>query len=241
MATCIIGEPGTGKTRLAATWPESLWLNGEGDGNATALPGLERPQTIDIPPTNNAVNELIKHMTALVNLEPDKEGYISYQNMKAKSVILDSFDVFQDVAKYQILGRRNTMEMRDWGVLETVMRPILMMTMAMKVPMVVVAHVNTIDRGEGLQGRKTWSLQGGIKARMDRTFSEILHLVIAKDGSRVVATQPYVLDGYMLLAKDRHQRLKSLANNNGFVPVVAHDGYPDTQIADAILGRKHSE
>jgi hypothetical protein len=235
MTTCIVGDPGTGKTRLAGTWPQPLWLNAEADGNSTALPGLKQPQSIDIPLNNRAVDALKSHLSALSRCNLDGDKMIDYDGFKAGSVVIDTFDGFQDVAKYRILGNRTTMEQRDWGILETMMRPILIEMQNVPVPVVVVAHVKTVERGEGRIGRKTWSAQGGITTRMDRAFSEILHIVVnPSDGKRWAITQPFVWDGYMLLAKDRHQRLKALVNEKGFVPLADLDGYPDDTIAKAI-------
>lgn len=240
MATFVIGETGLGKSRLAGTWPSPLWLNGEPDGPTTALRGRRKPPTIDIKMDNNAINVLNEHLEALSRLTPDENGLITYKGVQVGSVVLDSFDAFQDIAKMRILGKsRTTMEQRDWGTLETIMRWPLIHLGNIQVPVVIISHVKTYDRGENRNGRKWWSAQGGITTRLDRLASEILHIVLVEDKrngtyARAVATQQYPVDGYILLAKDRNQRLAHLANKNGLILIEGEDGYPPDDIAKAI-------
>jgi hypothetical protein len=236
--TFIIGDAGSGKTRLAGTWPDSLWLNGEGSGSDTALAGQRKPNRINILVSRNAIKELEKHLSQISTLKPDKDGFYEYEGHKFRTVVIDSFDAFQDVAKMVILNGRTTMEQRDWGALETMMRGCLLYMGAMLIPVAVIAHVKITERGEARYGVKTWSAQGSITQRMSRVADEILHVVVnPANGQRYVAIQAdTLLNDYTLLAKDRHERLKHLANDKGFIAIHSADGYPPATIAGAIYG-----
>lgn len=240
MATFLLGLPGVGKTRLAGIWPRPLWLNGEPDGNTSAIKGGQKPDTIDIMMSRNAIDKLTSHVEALAKLEPDDDGMIEYHGRKFGSVVWDSFDAFQDIAKANI--QRGTglthMRPRDWGTLETLMREPLLFLGLIKVPTVVIGHVKIKDAEGDKIGRMWWSAQGGITRRLNRLASEILHVFVNQDNEHFVASEPFIFNGYELLAKDRHNKLRPLANKYGLVNIEGDDDYPPRDIAEAIIGRE---
>ena len=236
---CIMGEPGTGKTRLAATFPDPFFLDIE-RGAATARPeGVNRL----IIPTDRNTLKVVRQVLEAMAKSPVEDGRIIYQTpsgekVKIGTVILDSVDAIQQpVNMYGILHGRSKMERSDWDTLLNLMTPLVLDWHALPVHLVAIAHTKRVDGENGKPGTMDFSVQGALRSQMPRWFSLILHLVAGPDGKRFLVSQPTIAKGYRYVAKDRHNLLKVLGRpkSPGIIDVPAdEDGYPTSQVAEAI-------
>ncbi len=234
---CIIGEPGTGKTRLAGTFPNPLFLDLE-RGAATAQPG--GVHRLVIPTSNRTLDELGMVIDRLNKL-PCEDGVINFpiKNgpvIPVQTLVIDTLDVVQQAAKmFDILRGRTRMERNDWDVLLNLMQPLVLKWNSLPINVVVIAHTKTID-GEGRKpGVRGFGVQGSLRTQLPGWFSVIMHLVAGPDGKRFVVTQPMISKGFRYVAKDRHGILADLADEYGIIKVPANEaGYPNDTIAQTI-------
>ncbi|NIV32836.1 MAG: AAA family ATPase [Anaerolineae bacterium] len=235
---CILGEPGAGKTRLAATFPDPLFLDLE-NGAGTALPG--GVNRLVIPTDRRALKNVRAVISKLAEAECE-DGRIVYQvpggdTIEIGTLVIDSIDAIQQPVKmFEVLHGRTKMERGDWDTLLNLMTPLVLDWHALRIHVVVTAHTKRRD-GEGNRpGSMDFSVQGSLRAQMPRWFSHILHIVAGPGGKRTLVTQPTIYKGYRYLAKDRHNMLADLATKAA-VPLPADEaGYPDDTIARTICG-----
>jgi len=235
-----MGEPGTGKTRLAATFPDPFFLDLEPDGATTALPG--GVNRIEIPTDSSTLSNVRKAIQSLANSKFE-DGRLLYQTSAGEisvgTLVIDSIDALQRaVASFEILKGRTKMEMQDWGVLLEKMSPLVLEWSALSIGVVVVSHVKikeSDDKADKVRDA-VLAVRGALKDEMPRWFSHILHIVSGPDAKRVVITQPLIRRGFRYLAKDRHNSLAGISDQRGVVSLPAEDGYPSSEIADIICG-----
>ena len=230
--TCILGEPGVGKTRLAATFPDPFFLDLENGAGSTNQPRLH------IPPSPKATALVLAEINKLATFKPNPNGALLHPaGFPINTLVIDSIDAIQEFEKYfGVLKGRSKMQIQDWDTLYNVVFPVVLAWSALPIHVVVVAHVRQEEGEDNKPGVKTFALQGSFKDRMPRWFDYILHLVAGPDGKRFVISQPMIAKGYQYKAKDRHNSLASLANNNIIELPANEDGYPSPQIATVIVG-----
>jgi len=238
---CILGEPGAGKSRLAATFPDPLFADLE-NGAGTAQPG--GVNRLVIPTDRNALQATRRIVQDLAKA-PCADGAICYQvdgtNLKVGTLVIDSIDALQQPVKmFEVLKGRTRMERNDWDTLLNLLQPVVLEWHALPIHVVVIAHTKRTDGEEGKPGSMDFGVQGSLKGQMPRWFDYILHLVAGPDGKRFVVTQPTISKGYRYLAKDRHNRLSALGRS-GIIDLPAKDGYPDDLIARTICGISAAE
>lgn len=227
---CILGEPGVGKTRLAASFEDSYIIDLENGAASTGRPRYS------ILPSVNARNQLQSELKKIKTYEKDKDGALLHpKGFRIGTVVVDSIDAVQEFEKYYgiLKGSRPKMKIQDWDTLYNVVFPVVLDWSALPVHVVVVAHVKQED-GESSVGVKGFSLQGAFKNRMPRWFDYIIHLVAGPEGKRYAITHPMINKGYKYTAKDRHGTLDSL-KTSGVINIPAEDGFPSTDIAKAII------
>jgi len=236
--TCVMGDPGSGKTRLAGTWPHPFWINLESDGNTTALRGGIKPNGIDVPRGNTAVASVVNVLNEVRGLKPNAEGLIEYRGSTVGSLVVDSVDALQETDKYMAVipsTRYKSMDERGWGKLADDMWPFAVNLNDLPVPVVVIAHVREREIPGSSVMDVTWNLQGSFKITMNRIFSEILMIIISSDNKRHVLSQPFTTGTRRYTAKDRHGRLTAISTG-GKVCIDSADGYPPNDVAAAITG-----
>jgi len=241
--TCIMGEPGSGKTRLAGTWPNPYWINLETDGNTTALSGLRTPNGIDVRRDKATVSTVVAILNEFKRLVPNKSGDVSYNGISVGSIIIDSIDAMQETDKYLAVipsTKFKAMDERGWGKLADDMWPLTVALNDLPIPVVVISHTRERETPNSPVLDVTFNLQGSFRATMTRTFSEILVTLLSSDNKRYVLCQPFTTGTRKYSAKDRHQRLDSLATK-GMVCIEGEDGYPPTSIAELITGRNNAK
>jgi len=227
---CILGEPGVGKTRLAASFPDSFIIDLENGASSTNRPRL------NILPSANARNQLQAELKKIKNYDRDKDGALLHpKGFRIGTVVIDSIDAVQEFEKYYgILMGKSKMKIQDWDTLYNIVFPVVLDWSALPVHVVVVAHVKQ-EEGEGTGvGVKGFSLQGAFKNRMPRWFDYIIHLTSGPDGQRYAVTHPMITKGYKYTAKDRHGTLDPL-KKAGVIEIPAVDGFPSDAIAQAIV------
>jgi hypothetical protein len=235
---CILGEPGAGKTRLAATFPQPLFLDLE-NGAGTARPdGVNRL----VIPTDRSALKNVRAVIQRLRQAACEDGVITYQvegdgAIQIATLVIDSVDAVQQPVKmFEVLRGRTRMERNDWDTMLNLMSPLVLDWNALPIHVVVIAHTKRRDGEDGKPGTMDFSVQGSLRAQMPRWFGHILHLVAGPDGRRSVVTQPTIYKGYRYLAKDRHNTLAHLGKDGVVRLPAGEDGYPDDAIARAIYG-----
>jgi len=233
---CIMGEPGTGKTRLAATFPSPLFLDIERGASTASANGVERL----IIPTDRQTLKTVRDIVQNMAKAPFEDGVIKYpvdgqHTIDVGTLVIDSVDAIQQPVKmFEILRGRSKMERSDWDTLLNKMTPLVLNWNALPINVVVIAHTKRVDGENGKPGTMDFSVQGSLRTQMPRWFSLILHIVAGPDGKRFVVTRPMIAKGYRYVAKDRHGALSGLGKN-GIIDLQVDDaGYPSDEIAQAI-------
>ena len=231
----ILGEPGVGKTRLAATFPNPVFINLEPGGADTALP--TPPPRIDVeisPRTLHDVLEILRSVKA--GNDSATIQVAAGRTIPVETIVVDSLDAIQLAVKtFEILKGRSKMERADWGVLLEKMIPLSMEFARVPANLVVVSHVKRRERGDRSEIEDAGlAVKGALKEELPGWFSHILHIVAGDNGKRFVITQPMISRNIRYLAKDRHNTLACLVEGK-YIPLPADEnGYPSNRIAQAI-------
>lgn len=237
---CILGEPGVGKTRLAATFPDPFFLDMEKGAASARAGGVHRL----IVPTDRGALTAVRKILQDMARAPLNGGTISYQvpdgpRVDVGTVVIDSIDAIQQPVKmYEVLRGRSKMERSDWDTLLNLLTPLVLDWHALPINVVVIAHTKRSEGEEKRPGSMDFGVQGSLRSQMPRWFSHILHIVSGPDGERFVVTEPTVSKGYRYLAKDRHHSLAHLGTNGVIKLPCDADGYPDDRITRVICRRE---
>jgi len=237
----ILGKPGTGKTRLAGTFNEPLFIDVEGGAGSATREG--QPNTIRIPQNAKCLPNCIGVIDKILkDGEYDPEtGLMSVTLLNQLTifgtVVVDSLDAIQSAHKiFNILGGRGKMRIQDWGTLLDETLPLLYKLCDLPVTVIVVAHTRQYENEDG-KDIVGLAVQGGLKSQTPAFFDAILHLFVNKDNQRFVLTQPGYSDGVQYLAKDRHGTFSDYTEDNRpIINVTGEDGYPRTIVAEAVEG-----
>lgn len=236
LRVCIMGEPGAGKTRLAATFPDPLWIDLENGAGSARKEGVNR---IVVPTDAQAPTTALALLNKLASLPPT-DGRVPFRpadapaDLPVATLVIDSLDALQQAIKaFRILKGRVKMELHDWDALLNELMPLVLAWNSLPINVVVIAHTKREEsKRENTPGDMGFGVQGALKAQVPRWFDYILHIATGADGKRFVVTQPMIARGYRYVAKDRHDKLSKLGKN-GVVELPAVDGYPDDTIARA--------
>ena len=234
-----MGEAGAGKTRLAATFPNPLFLDLENGAASARKDGVNRIIIPTDAQASAAVLAIINRLAAI----PPQDGIIRYKPPEASeeipigTLIIDSLDAIQQSIKmFRILKGRTRMELQDWDTLLNELLPLVLAWNSLPIHVVVVAHTKREEsKQEGHPGDMGFGVQGALKAQIPRWFDYILHITTGVDGKRYVVTQPMIAKGYRYVAKDRHNGLAPLAKN-GIIDLPGDNGYPSAEIARRVGG-----
>lgn len=230
----ILGEPGVGKTRLAATFPNPLFIDIEQDGSASALP--EPPARIVIRMSKTTLKDTIDTLKALQRKPTGPHSY-SYEGVSVETVIIDPIDQIQRaVQTWQVLKGKDTMQMRDWGKLLEMMYPLVLEWSSLTCNLVVVGHVNRRGDEENKQVVEAMlAVKGSLRRELPGWFSMILHVTAGVEGRRYVVPQPMISKGVKYTAKDRHNILGALKKpGSPYIEITSKTGWPTIEIADLI-------
>jgi hypothetical protein len=240
---CIVGEQGMGKTRLAGTFPEPLYLDCE-NGAATARKGgvnrIIVPTDRDVLKNARALIDAVgsSKLVGPATVEFKPKG--ADAPIRVSTLVLDTLDAVQQPVKATILRGRTKMQRDDWDALGNLVTPLLYDGNALPIHWAIICHVKRMTpEGENKPEFLGLAVQGSLRDKLPGWFSEILHITSGVDGKRYVMTQPIVSKNVRYMAKDRHRRLVKLANSAGIIELPCdEDGYPSSEIANAILWRE---
>ena len=230
----ILGEPGTGKTRLAATFPSPLFIDTEPDGAASALP--EPPARIFVPVSAIMLKDIQNHIISLKK-KPFNDGAYDFDGLPVRTLVIDSLDQVQRaVQTFEILKGRTKMQMQDWGVLLEKMYPLVLEWSSLPINVVVVGHTKRVLKEDGGMSENTLAVRGALKDELPGWFSMILHVTSGVEGQRSLVTQPMISRGVRYTAKDRHNVLGPLTGKNKFIDITSETGWPNNRVAEVICG-----
>ncbi len=234
---CICGDPGAGKTRLASRWEDAYILDIEGGGGSAFRDSYRT--VYDIGPQLLAqVRDSVKKILELPYAD---HAYLKPSGKRVCAVVLDSLDALQQVYKVETLLKGGTFVFREprqmWGKLLDDMMPLVYDTKKLKVPVIWIAHVKTVDpifEGSMVKhyGWRGIATQGAIAEQIMRWFDYCFHIYVEANYTRKVFVQPTIYDNYRLhAAKDRHS---IYAGRTSFVVDVDKDGFPKTTLLKEI-------
>jgi hypothetical protein len=236
---CILGEPGVGKTRLAGTFPDPLFIDVEG-GAASARQGVTNAVVV---PTDRDTNRNVESILKRIAACPVEDGVVQFSLRSGdtvypvQTVVIDSLDAIQQAIKQSsILQGKVKMQLSDWDVMLNLFHPIVNAWHAVPCHVVAISHTRRVD-GEGNKpGIMGFALQGSLRTQLAAWFDYILHLTAGGDSRRYIVLDPGIQKGYKYTAKDRHGRLASIADNSKWIDITGKEGYPDSRVADTICG-----
>jgi len=240
---CIMGEPGSGKTRLAATFPNPFFLdleNGAGTARPGGVPRLVIPtDAAALKNVRTAVQTLAR--ATLTNGQLVHKPAGTETPLTIGTLVLDSIDALQQPVKmFEVLKGRSKMEREDWDTLLNLLQPLVLEWNALPIHVVVIAHTKRTEGEKGRPGTMDFGVQGALKTQMPRWFDYILHITTGPDGSRALVVQPTIHKGYRFLAKDRHNQLAPVSKG-GLIELPGKNGYPDDLIAQTVCGTSAAE
>ena len=229
----ILGEPGVGKTRLAATFPDPLFVDIETDGSASALP--EPPARVIVPMTPNTLRDTISVLKA-IKANKTGPGLYTYEGTPVRTVVIDPIDQIQRSVQTKILAGKDVMQMRNWGQLLEQMYPLVLEWSGLDCYLVVVGHVKrqADDDNRNKPVEATLAVRGALKSELPGWFSIILHVIAGVEGKRSVVSQPMISKGVRYVAKDRHNVLASLGSP--LIDITSKSGWPGPEVANTICG-----
>lgn len=235
---CIVGDPGAGKTRLAALYPDALCLDIE-KGGASAFRDTHRYAYEIGPDLLRVLRADIKKFIAL----PYKDKRYDFKGIPVGALVIDSLDALQQVYKVETLLQGGTKYYREprqmWGKLLDDLIPLVFDTKKLKVPVIWVAHVKSYDpifengvlKSPGWRGIAT---QGAIAEQIMRWFDYCLHIYVEQDSRRKCFVQPTIYDHYRLhAAKDRHNVFTSIGKGS-FIIEADENGFPKSNAMQLI-------
>lgn len=252
--TLIIGEPGVGKTQMAALFPNPLFIETEkGAGSVKAW-------RLNVDPDERClgdVRDIFKNVKSAEKVKTSVPGedHILYDfgakgKQKIQAAVLDTFDTVQFTQKRKLLGSRTKMEWEDWGNLLELCAPLLEDIGVCPIHVVVTAHAKDEapyrdqKTNKWMPGSLGLDLQGAIAAKLPSWFDYILFLAAGDDGDRYVIWQPGVYkhheQPYKYLAKDRHHTFDSLKTNGAPFSAYPWDkatDKPSRKFVDLILAK----
>jgi AAA domain len=152
----VMGPPKTGKTHFAATFPNPLFADIQGDAGLMTIAHKDLPY-VDIESTS-ALKTLLMVLgdDTMRGMAADKLGVDTIDTL-----VLDTVDALQEMAKREILAssKRTQMEQKDWGQLLEQLQNILRAAVALDMHVVLTCHTKTTQDDEqriytapGLQG-----------------------------------------------------------------------------------------
>jgi hypothetical protein len=234
---CIMGEPGAGKTRLAATFPAPFFIDLENGANSARPGGVNR---INVETDQGAIGSVRSVIQRLGQSEFDaSKRRLMFQPapdvepLPVGTLVIDSIDAIQQTVKmFRILRGRTKMKLEDWDTLLNEMQPMALEWGALPIHVVVVAHTKRTEKEEGISGMD-FSVQGSLRSHMPRWFDYILHIATEADSKRTLITQPTIYREHRYTAKDRHGHLTAALQGN-VVSIYSEDGWPTNAIARMI-------
>lgn len=236
----ILGQPGTGKTRLAGTFPKPLFIDID-KGASTAIRGKKSPNRIQLNMSASTRREVKTILNKLSTCEPE-DGVITYeiegQEVEIGTVVIDTLSALQEACQiYEVMQGARVMDWDKYDVLLSLMQELVPEWQNLPVHAVINCHSKKRD-AEGEQWDEVKpNLAGSIRDRLPKWFDLILHLTVGKNGVRYVITDEVVINGVKYLAKDRHGELNHLLEEGvKYIELDNLDGYPDSTIADVIVG-----
>jgi len=233
----LVGDPGSYKTLLASTTPSAYILDAD---NGAAHTGVHAHY--GFPISAQGYDEILKEIEVLGRLRPGNDGLLTHtldgEEFKVGTVVIDTLDEVQSWAGAKAKPNSQRYGKFDsrtyYRLLKNYMKDVVTAARQINAHLVFVAHTKTYLSDEDRQAKKlatvTLALEGRIRDEMLGWVDVMLHLVNRQDGSRQLLTQPGVVDGRWLEAKDRYHLFQ------GKTYTVQFKGdKPDSAIMQTIL------
>ncbi len=252
----ITGTPKSGKTTVAAMFPDVMFFNAEKGADVHNV-GLLNPDSTDILVQ-------LEHVLTSMNEGTMKGGKLTFklkgQDLTIGAFCIDSLDAIQIGAIQHKKAHSSNGQLRqnDWGEILDRFTALFVGTTPIfnvPIPMILTAHQRVIepvwdvdkDGNQTLQasGKRIWAVQGSLSTKLDRFFDYIIHLVYgtevgAKEAERLALIEPIYVKSSHFYAGDRTGVLKKLTpEGKGKMINMDEDeknpGYPKIDLMAAIV------
>ena len=233
----LVGDPGSYKTLLASTAPSAYILDADDGAAHTGVHGH-----YGFPIGAQGYDEILNEIKALSRLRPGSDGLLTHtldsEKFRVGTVVIDTLDEVQSWAgaKAKPLSQRyGKFDSRMYyRLLKEYMKDLITAARQINAHLVFVAHTKTYLSDEDRKAKKlatvTLALEGRIRDEILGWVDVMLHLVNRQDGTRQLLTQPSVVDGRWLEAKDRYHLFQGKAYTVKF-----RGDKPDPAIMQTIL------
>lgn len=173
----IVGDPGTGKTRTASTWPDVLYANCEGGMMSVAD---RQPATIDIA-TAAQVKELVTALGQPANVVEKTLG------IPVKTVVVDTLDEIARILIKERLEseRKESFAMADWGWLGDQLRNIVRAFRNLDMNVILNVHIKSQEDSETGRTYFKPAIQGAMSDEL-AAYVDLALLAVAKPQVKVV-------------------------------------------------------
>jgi hypothetical protein len=253
----ILGPKGAGKTRLSATFPQTLCLDTEAPGAASAFPDEYR---ISFAPTTGMYKEVVDVVSKISKEHKKGDRCIIWKELPISAISIDTFDTLQKFLLSRYLSGSNKikrpnwikadeiwapkMEIQDWGMILNYQAPLIADLKTLPIPVIWVCHTKTVNplyegRGENyhckMKGSRSPDVSGSIEGWIVNLCDYVLNITIGENNTRKVYTLPTIVDDYEITAADRHRLFKNEEQNmSSFDMPVGPDGFPQRKVIQYI-------
>lgn len=203
----VCGEPGAGKTKTGATWPNPLYVNAEG--------GLLSIQDEDFPTVEvegtATLEELKRELQQPANIREKTFG------SAVDTIVMDTFD---EISRIFIKERmestgKDTMAIQDWGWLGEQLRAVVRNYRNLPLNVILNCHLKSVTDEEtgkmflkpAIQGAVGDELAGYVDLAVVLTARPVTEVVGGKNVRRIVRVMQTFPDSRMPWVKDRSGKL----------------------------------
>ncbi len=150
----VVGDPGSGKTRHACSWPEVLYLNAEG--------GLMSIQELNLPYVEiKDTSELLEAYKELKKTPEERKAYFGFP---VETVCIDTID---EIARLMVKERlsatnKDSMQIQDWGWLGEQLRVLIRNYRNLPMNVIFNCHLKTETEEESGKMYLRPAIQGAV-------------------------------------------------------------------------------
>lgn len=182
----ILGETGIGKTQMAATFPNPIFIDLDQGGQFVS-----------------ATRVIPRNMRELETVIRDLEIKFSKSDCPYDTIVVDTVDEMVSMVKTDLLGTADKMTQDKWDRLLNRVMPMLGRLKKINSNLVICAQTKTISSDDGGPANISLAIPSSAKSRIPQMAGWIFHLRLDNDGKVVALTKPARGKAGQFQAKDR--------------------------------------
>lgn len=230
----LVGQPGVGKTRLAASFPNPIFANSS--GGLTTLSQIGKVPYVTV----ESERDLYELKLALERSAEEREELFG---RPVDTLVIDSIDEFQRfvmASRLKQMGRQDTLP-EDWGWIATRLNKILAGLCQLELDIVIISRTKDVSMGSDLTVVKPnlgGSFCEGIHRYVHSSLWMRAHTELELEFDAPEATEPGV---HRQLLASPHRAAEWCHDKTGQLPITMIADDPDYVVADIrerILGAR---